>query len=93
VAERRRAVSVGKLDGNRHNRIESSYGANILKVFIRAMPIVFETHHPDLLEAEQAAVAAAATVTAAASGAVAAAHAAATSRAVNADGRQARPRL
>jgi hypothetical protein len=62
VAKRRRDVSVGKLDGNRQNRIESSYGANILKVFIRAMPIVFETHHPDLLEAEEAAIAAAASV-------------------------------
>ena len=57
VARRRRDVSAGKLDGNRHNRIESSYGANMLKVFIRAMPIVFETHHPDLLAAEKAAIA------------------------------------
>jgi hypothetical protein len=57
VAERRRAVSAGKLDGNRRNRIESSYGMNILKVFIRAMPIVFERHHPDILAAEHAAVA------------------------------------
>ena len=58
VAEHRRAVSMGKLDGNRQNRIVSSYGANILKVFIRAMPIVFERHHPDLLAAEHEAIAA-----------------------------------
>jgi hypothetical protein len=55
-----RDVSVGKLDGNHHKQIESSYGANILKVFIRAMPIVFGTHHLDLLAAENAAITAAA---------------------------------